>query len=50
MMDHRWFIDNICFVGLIFFVVIVSIGGLIAIYYRISSIKNRVPKWEDLSI
>jgi hypothetical protein len=50
MMDRHWFLDNIYFVGLIFIVINSLSGGLIAIYYKISSSTNKVPKWEDLEI
>jgi hypothetical protein len=48
MMDKYWFLNNIEIVISTFLIITAVAGGAIAIFYRISSKTNKLPKWENL--
>jgi hypothetical protein len=48
MMDHNWALENLGTFAFIFILVTLVCGGFIANYYKVSSTKNKIPKWEAL--
>lgn len=48
MMDQNWTQEHLGTFAFIFMLVTLVCGGFIATYYKVSSTKNKIPKWEAL--